>query len=867
MTTKSVTPPRLASSLIRFFTRSEGTSTIQTDLDEYFQEIAQEKNSLRAGIWYWNQVLKSLFTLSVRSLLMRLVLLGNYVKIAVRALKKQKLHTFINIFSLAVGLTCCILISLFVYHEFNYDRYHFDQDRIYRVIVRTTFYNPGTIIAETSDLVLPEMLARFPQIEAASRLYTRTGRLIRSGDNMFYEDQVFFAEPDLFQILSLPLLEGSAESLHGPGNIILAKSMAEKLFGSGPYLDQKIEINDLSLVVSGVVSDPPSNSHLQYSCFASYSSLKKSTRQDWTRYDTGNYIRLKTGVDVEEFGKILAPLTDSILSPANLEKRRQVYLLQPIADIHLSKGFLFDYVAHGNRLFLFILAGLGLVILAIACVNFVNLTTAHSATRSKEVGVRKVIGAQKRQLAWQFLGETGVLAVMAFILAFFLAFALLPRFSSLTAIPFSLSHLLQPDLFFLWIGLLLCVGFSAGLYPALLLSSCDPNHMLRHRKGQMGQGKSGLRRLLIVAQFSASIFLVIVTLTMSRQIHYMKNRPLGFNKEQKLVLPFPRNIPESLDLLGVKNEFSDFASIRTATLSSGVPGRGISYAGTKASDQLQEDYLRVYSIRADEDFFSDFEIEWATASLPKAILESRLKEALIVNESLVAAFGWSTVEEAIGKKLNHGNIGEYREIIGVIRDFHFQGLHEPISPLLIYGDVSGFEMITLTVDIRLLPEIFSFLRTKWKALFPAAPFEYFFLDENFNRAYQQDEKVSTIVSLFSVLGVSIACFGLLGLAALMAERRTKEIGIRKVLGSSIWRIVSLLTREFSLWVILSNLVAWPIAYFVMSKWLQGFHYRIALHPWIFFASGALALILAWLTVGFQTIKAAAADPITSLRYE
>ncbi|MCJ7680203.1 MAG: hypothetical protein MUP70_05725, partial [Candidatus Aminicenantes bacterium] len=361
--------------------------------------------------------------------------------------------------------------------------------------------------------------------------------------------------------------------------------------------------------------------------------------------------------------------------------------------------------------------------------------------------------------------------------------------------------------------------------------------------------------------------LIISTLTMEGQIRYMKNRPLGFDKDQKLVIPFPGKQMNNLNDNHIRHLLSDHPAVKSATLSSGVPGGGLDYAGTKGTDLSNSENTRVYHLFADEFFITDFGLEWMTPPLTPEALASGLKNGVIVNETLVSTFGWKTAEEALGQNIHSGNIGEERTIIGVVRDFHFSGLHNPIEPLLLGGYAPGFSMVTLTVDIRALPEILSSLQEKWKTVFPESPFSYYFLDENFDRAYRRDEQVGGIVSLFSLLGILIACIGLLGLAAFTAERRTKEIGIRKVLGGSVFRIICLITKEFSVWVVLANLFAWPAAFWLMTTWLRGFHYRITLSPWFFFSAGLIALLLAWMTVGGQAHKAARTDPVHSLRHE
>ena len=860
--------PQLARWLLNRLLLQYSQSPALGDLEEEFELLVEEIGLNRARQWYRRQVLRSIPSCLSHIINWSGAMIHNYLKVAMRNLKRHKVYSFINITGLSIGMACCILILLYVHHELHYDTYHADQDRIFRVVVETKFYK-RMVLARTSDLAAPRIVENYPQVEAAARIQTGYNVLVKSESNMFYEEGVYYADSDLFNIFTIPFRRGDpVTALSRPGTAVLSETLANKLFGEEDPIGRIIHLNEYTTEVTGVVANAPTNTHLPYRCFVSFSTVSRPTRPDWTRFDCGTYIKLRAKIDVLTFREQIASLTEQILPPENGGERRQTYLLQPIADIHMDKDMMWDFSPHGNRLFLLILVGIGTAILFIACMNFINLATARATKRAREVGMRKVAGAQVFQLLKQFLGESFFITGLAFVGAMVIAYAVLPLFKGVTGIQFIYTMLFQGKLIVQWLCLIGIVGLMAGFYPAVHLSSLQPAAIFKKQDTSFHLRGYRFQSLLIISQFAASIALVICTLTMNRQVHYMKNQPLGFAKEQKLVLPFPDDDGTSRNFQTIKNVFSDYASIRSSTVSSGVPGRSVSYAGTIRSEEDWSNPTRVNYIFGDEDFLKVFQIQPLAGELRDQEGFPNLKAGFVVNEALLKAFGWRTSQEALGHRLLSGYFEqEGITIVGVVRDFHFAGFHKIIEPIVLTYRSSDFRMITLTVDTQQMDEVFRFLRTRWKEVFPDHPFDYFFVDENFDQQYRQDENLSLIITIFAFLGISIACFGLFGLAVFTAEQRTKEIGIRKVVGASVSSIIFLLSRQFTRWVLLANVIAWPMAYFLMRQWLNAFAYRVSIGLGVFIISALIAFGIALLTVSYQAVRAALANPIEALRYE
>ncbi|MCJ7580810.1 MAG: FtsX-like permease family protein, partial [Candidatus Aminicenantes bacterium] len=543
-----------------------------------------------------------------------------------------------------------------------------------------------------------------------------------------------------------------------------------------------------------------------------------------------------------------------------------VYSLQPLAGIHLNSHIRYETEPSGNPVNLYIFFFVGLFILIIACLNFMNLSTARSASRGKEVGLRKVVGAQKRQLISQFMGESLFIGILSLGLALLTAWMVIPLLNRLSGISLNFEEIFSPLILIMIFAGVVLVGIVSGFYPALVLSSFRPAQTL---KGLMNAGSRNytLRNVLVVVQFSISVFLIIGTLFMFKQFNFMKDQHLGFDKEQKLVLPLRGGIDIQENFRDIKNVFSNHPTINGVTISSSVPGRPVSNYGVKLVGEEDEKNQSMFHAYFDPDFIPIYGIELLSGRAFQEEMSTDFMGTFLINEAAVKAFGWTSPEEALGKRIQTGHGGRINPIIGVTKDFHYRGLQSAVEPLVMEYLPWTFRYITLSIDISNLKETMSFAESQWKTVFPNNPFESFFLDTDFDLQYRGDEQVGQIFSVFTVLGLFIACLGLLGLASFTTESRTKEIGIRKVLGASVPGIAMMLSKQFTKWVLVANCIAWPLAYYFLHQWMKSFAYSAKLGILTFLVSGILVLFLALVTVSFQTIRAATANPSDSLRYE
>jgi putative ABC transport system permease protein len=796
-------------------------------------------------------------------------MLKNYLKIAWRNFHRHKGYSFINLAGFATGMACCLLILIYVGHELSYDRYHQDAKMIYRIAIDIRTQTASRVFAPISPTVAPALKADYPQVEYAARVMTTSSRLVKKEEKFFYEDRFMYADQELFDILTIPFIQGNrGEALTRPQTLVISERMAKKYFGDSYPIKETLEINRKTYEITGVVADSPENTHLKYDLIASLETLKDWREMaNWHSTMFYTYLKLKPKVNMEEFSRQVSHIADKYVG----ERLRSWgttyhYFLQPISSIHLHSHLRYESEPSGNLVYIYILSFVGLFILLIACLNFMNLATARAANRAKEVGLRKVVGAQRLQLVGQFLGESLLVAFLSLGLALVIARLAIPLLSRQTGISLSFETLLNPVVLLSLVGATILVGLAAGLYPAFVLSAFRPAVTL---KGFLRSGFRGLalRTVLVVIQFAISVVLIIGTLAMHKQFNFMKNQYLGFDKEQKLILPLRGGIDIRENYETVKDIFSKHSSIKGVTVSSSVPGREVSNFNIKLVGEEDDKSQSMFHLYFDYDFIPDYGIKMAAGRAFQKGMSTDIRGAFLINEAAVKALGWSSPEEALGKQLQTGFGGRVNPIIGVTKNFHYRGLQTEVEPLVMEFMPQTFDNITLSLDITNLKESLAFIQSRWKALFPENPFESFFLDEDFDRQYRADEQIGSIFGIFTFLGLFIACLGLLGLASFTAESRTKEIGIRKVLGASAGGIFFMLSRQFTKWVLLANIIAWPAAYFALHSWLQGFAYRAPIGILTFILSGVTALLIALLTVSYQSIKAAISNPVDALRYE
>ncbi|MGD8535151.1 MAG: ABC transporter permease [Candidatus Aminicenantes bacterium] len=788
----------------------------------------------------------------------------NYLKIVLRNTRKQKAYTLIMIVGFAIGMACCILIFLYIQFERSYDDFHLDADRIFRVALAWHTSDTVNYWATISTPAAWELKEKYSQVEKVARIRNRGTQPVACEKKLFYEDGCLYADPGIFEILSIPAVEGNPRAaLSRPGTIIITQSMATKYFGNEDPLGQSIRIGNDTLEIAGIITDPPANTHLKYKFIGSLLSSDPPLKDSWGNIAYHTYIKLKPGIDWKTFEALIShmadPYTQKYFKGSN---KAHIYYLQPIQEIHLHSNIRREFEPPGNPSTMNILAFVAALIFFIACLNFINLTTARSSRRAIEVGVRKAIGAQRNQLIFQFIGESVFLLMIALSAALVLAAAAVQRFNSLAGTAFSPTNLLQPGLLLRLFSLMIFAGISVGFYPAFFLSSFKPIFALKGLK-HSGSSRYSLRKILIVGQLLISVGLIISTLVIHKQIRFMKNQYLGFDKEQKLIIPVRGGVSIRDNYPIVKSELTSHANIKGATVSSSVPGLFCRITGILLEGEELKDEHRFYFYSVDYDFISEYGIEIIAGRSFHGEKSAGSSDGYIINETALAELGLSTPEDALGKRI----IWEGgQEIIGVIKDFHFSGLQTKIEPFFL-AVRPDYRYISLTVSPENLENTIRFVEGVWKKFFPGSIFEYFFLDKEFDRQYRSEEQIARMFNVFVALGMFITSLGIFGLISYSAEQRTKEIGIRKVMGASGGHILILLQKEYIRCVLTANVIAWPAAYFAMHFWLQNFAYRVNIGLGQFLTAAVLTVLLTLLTISYQSIKAATANPVNSLRYE
>ncbi len=796
-------------------------------------------------------------------------MLNNYLKIAARNLLKYKGHSLINIIGLAIGLASCILIALYIRYELSYDRFFSDGDRLFRVTMSLTV--DGKLDRSASiEFPIAPLLRQFPEVKEAARLTNFSKYImghtptIHYGDKSFYEDRFYFADSTLFGVLDLPLVLGDPQqALLAPNSVVITKSIAGKYFGSEPPLGKVLRFNNsIDLKVTGVLEAFPSPSHIDLDFLASMATLPPTGLpranvnfpQNWILNWFFTYVVLENPEEAPALEQKLVAFAQKNYTELHLQNQVKLYV-QPVRDIHLRTDFGIDVTPASDIRYVYVFGVIGALVLAIACFNFINLTIAQFSQRLRELGVRKVLGAFRRQLALQLLLEAVLLTALAGIAALFLVEWSQTIFRNLTGITVNAFH--AWPYVFLFAPLL---SIAAGIYPAIMFSSLQPTAAFKDSTRSFVKG-AGLRKVLVVFQFSISVALIIGTLIVHEQLVFMRNKDTGFDRHQMLLVPVRGTRVES-QYEAFKNRLLQNSNVVHVSGVNGKLGQETRYTTFQVEGIAKPQILTI--LRVELDFIKTFGLRLVAGRGFSKEIPTDAKEAFIINEAAMRQFGWS---EALSKKLQlvTATGAPSGSIIGVVKDFHFLPLHKDIGPIVIYP--GGFSYAAIKVRESRLPETLAFIEAAWKEFETDKGFAYSFLDDILQENYRTEDHVGRLTTYFSGLAIFIACLGLLGLAAFTAARRTKEIGIRKVLGASVTNLIGLLSQDFLRLVLIANLIAWPLAYFAMAKWLGNFAYRIDIAWWMFALAGGLALLIALLTVSTQAIKAAVANPVESLRYE
>ena len=807
----------------------------------------------------------------------------NYFKVAVRNLWKNKTFSFINVLGLATGLCCFLLIALYVMDELSYDRYNEKADRIYRINADVKFGGTDLHMPVTPDVMGAALKKDYPQVEEYTRIYNSNGsKLIKKGNTYINEQNVAHADSTLFNVFTLPAITGDLRSaLNEPNTVVLTESAARKYFGTTDVLGKTLETNDNNKTlykITAVIKDVPQNSHFHFDFFFSM----KNVDYQWGQYLSHNfhtYLLLRKGTDYRQFEKVfpqyiekyVAPQAKAYMNISSMEDFRKAgnlleYSLIPLTKIHLYSNRQFELSPSGTIQYVYIFSAVALFILLLACVNFMNLTTARSANRAREVGIRKVLGTERKNLITQFLTESTLMVFISLLLALVGAWLALPLFNTIAAKSMHVGSLFSPLILPLLLALPFVVGMLAGSYPAFFLSGFQPIEVLKGRL-RLGSKNGGLRSVLVVFQFVTSIVLIIGTIVVYRQLHFIQTKNLGYNKDQVLIVNDSYTLKNNS--IPFKNEMLRVAGVSSGTISSFLPVSNSSRNDNTFSKDAVMDSRNGFNMQT---WFVDYDY----LNTMGMVLKSGRNfspdyggdsSSVIINETTASILGY---KDPIGKDIyqstqDPAKPGKYT-IIGVIKNFNFESLHQPVGPLSLFLGKGG-GLMSFKVSAAHVPDILKSMESKWKEMAPGFPFSYRFLDDSFNEMYLDEQRVGKIAMVFSILAIMIACLGLFGLAAFIAEQRTKEIGIRKVLGASVNGIVQLLSKDFVRLVAIAFMISVPLAWYFMNKWLQDFEYRVALSWWIFVAAGALALFIALFTISFQAVRAALANPVQNLRSE
>jgi len=802
-------------------------------------------------------------------------MLRNYFLVAIRNIRKQKFYSFINILGLTIGVAATLFIILYIFDELSYDRFHANIDRMHRVGLNGRLAGQEVYVAATPPPLAQGMVSEVPGVESAIRLWQWGDVVIRYEDQVYTEDLIFHTDSNFFEFFSFKLIEGDPKTaLTEPNSIVLTESMAEKFFGEGEKLGRILTFSNdnKAMKVTGVAQNPPHNTHFTFNYLVSFSSNDFGKSDQWLSNslytcflvnENSNVEEIERKLNEELIPKYVGPQIQQFLGISLDQFLEQDgaygYFVDPVKDLHLYTNADFDLGTPGDIAYIYIFAAIGLFILIIASINFMNLATAKSAGRSREVGMRKTFGSLKRQLVFQFLVESIIYSFMAVIFAILLVVILLPEFNDLSGKSLAFSSLIQPELIGGTVLLILIVGFLAGSYPAFYLTSFRITEVL---KGKVSRGTGGgkVRGGLVVLQFSISILLIISTILVYNQLEYTQNKNLGFTKERVIVISNVDRLDSNRKAF--KDALMQESSIVAASYSNSmIPGVNNTTIFRKPG--LEEDHIiGVYF--ADHEHFEVLGFDLVEGRSFSRDFPSD-STAILVNQSIVDEMGW---EEPIGEKLISFNEPEplELEVIGVLKDFNFESLKDKVRPLLIrlgnFGNVMSVRYISDNPT-----DAINLIESKWKEFASSEPFEFNFLDDNFDELYRSEQRLGSLFSIFTILAILIACLGLFGLAAFTAEQRTKEIGIRKAMGATGFIIARLMSIEFLKYILIAFLISIYPAYYFISRWLENFAYRIDINFWVFIISGIAALFIALLTVSYQAIRAARINPATTLRYE
>lgn len=846
------------------------------DFTEFFNYITLEKGRTRALLWGWYQIFSSFPSYLIFSIYWRIYMLFNHIKVALRNLSRNKLYSFINVFGLAIGIAICLIISLWVQRELSYDRFHANSSRVYRVereLFRDNLYSRWPIGSGQYKQLLME---DHQEIESAVRFWRRAHTV--KDHNNFRHRQVFFAvDNSIFDIFDFGLEEGNeATALTEPNSLVLTRKNAKKYFGTDEVIGRSLAIEwgrgSVDFKVTGILKEVPQNSHIQFNMLISIASYSDaafaSLRSNYlyiyllAREGTSRAVleeKLKTFVS-----RRLEPVYGDLLSQGlDIHEVLRMHLF-PITKIHLYPAENWELEPGGSMNSVYIFSTVAIFILILACINFINLSTSRARKRAKEVSLRKTVGAGKSQLRAQFIQESTLAAFIAFVIALLLCLIFIPVFKQIFTVEFSAKSLIELKNLLLLIAAIFAVGILSGLYPAFYLTRFEPAVILKGGS-PTSRGRSGFRKNMVVFQFVISTILIFGMLTVFQQMRYIKNRSLGFNKDNMVVITTnSQQIAQGYN--SFREELLQNTQITAVSASADLPGDSIYGNGTILRMDSNEPVNLIF-FSGDFDYINTLEVDIIAGRGFSRDFSTDTGTTVLLNQAAAERIGWRP-EEAVGKRLRWGTTGnEPFFIVGVVNNFNFKSLRTQVEPIIILLNPAAISTISIRIQPGNIERTLGFIRDKWQQTIPGEQFNFTFLDSRIQELYEKERKMQNLFTVFALLSILVAGLGLFGLSAYTAEVKTKEIGIRKTLGASNSSVTLLLSREFFKWILLANAIALPAAWYLMSKWLQDFAYRINIGFTVFVLSGLLIILLATLTFIFQVTKAARANPVDSLRYE
>ncbi len=839
---------------------------ITEDLEEEFQAVAEARGTRKAKHWLWQQTLLALWFYARYIFSGRNLMFKNYLKITLRNLKKNKGYSFINISGLAIGMACCVLILIWVKDELSFDRFHANAGAIYRVTEHQYDSSGDYFPVAVTPWPLAEALKDdLPEITESARLRIVSGGLISYKDKKFYETDFVAVDPSFLKMFSFPLIKGDlSTALTEPHTVLITQETAARYFGDEDPLGKVLTFHNVyDLKVTGLLEDVPHNSHIKFDFLVPFTSTLRDfgwTETWWTNNYT-TYVQLVDNASLQQVSEKVSPYLKKIDPETEVK-----LILQPLTDIHLRSDYAIDLYGstEDKAIYVYAFSVIALFVLLIACINFMNLSTARSEKRSKEVGLRKVVGASRNNIIAQFYGESLFMTILAFFAALVLVYLFLPAFNNVSGKQLTLESLKEPVFLLGLLGIMLITGLASGSYPAFVQSSFKPVDSIKGLglKISPKSGKSTLRRTLVVIQFTLSVILIVGTAVVYQQVRHMLNEELGYKKESIVYFVKRSNLRTQYDAF--KSELLRDSNIVGVTTSSDAPTYSVhSTGGFWWEGKNPDTHFLIHQFSVDHDYIKTFDMHIiAGRDFSREFPADASTQSFIVNETAVKAMG---LENPVGTMFQlYDNKGQ---IVGVVQDFHYKSLQTAIEPLVLRIEPDRDSYVFVKFRSEQVQEALASIRSVYDSFNPDFPLEYSFLDEKIDQLYDSEQKTKNIFNYFTLIAIFISCLGLYGLAAYMAQQKTKEIGIRKVLGASVMNIMTGLSKEFVLLICLANAIAWPAAYYVMHRWLQHFASRTGLSMWTFILSGLAALSIALLTIFYQSIKAATANPIKSLRYE